>query len=137
MGIMNSPDIFQAIISDIMSGLEFVRAYIDDILIISNGTYKDHLAKIAQVFARLQNAGFRVNLRKSSFAIDKVEYLGFWLTRDDGIQPQPKKVEAIQRLQPPKTKRQLRHFLGMINYYRDMWKRCSHVLAPLTAMCSE
>ena len=136
MGIMNSPDIFQAIISDIMSGLEFVRAYIDDILIISNGTYEDHLAKVAQVFARLQNAGFRVNLRKSSFAIDKVEYLGFWLTRD-GIQPQPKKVEAIQRLQPPKTKRQLRHFLGMVNYYRDMWRRRSHVLAPLTAMCSE
>ena len=39
-------------------------------------------------------------------------------------------------LTPPTTKRQLRCFLGMINYYCDMWQRRSHILALLTAMCS-
>ena len=51
-----------------------------------------------------------------------------------GIQPQPKKVEAVNRLLPPKNKHQLRHFSGVINFYRDMWKWRSHALAPLSAM---
>jgi hypothetical protein len=46
-------------------------------------------------------------------------------------------VEAISRLAPPKTTKQLRHFLGMVNFYRDMWKGCSHVLAPLTELVSK
>ena len=46
-------------------------------------------------------------------------------------------MEAIRRLLPPQTKRQLRRFLGMINYYRDMWRRRSHILAPLTSLSSK
>ena len=45
-------------------------------------------------------------------------------------------MEAIQCLEPPQTKHQLRKFLDMINYYHDMWQRRSHILAPLTAMVS-
>jgi hypothetical protein len=45
-------------------------------------------------------------------------------------------VEAILKLIPPKTKRKLIHFLVMINYYRDMWQKRSHMLAPLTGLAS-
>ena len=48
--------------------------------------------------------------------------------------PIPKKVEAIQALAVPKTCKQLRQFFGMINFYRDMWKQRSELLAPLTAL---
>ena len=135
MGIKNSPDIFQGIINNVFSGLDNVKAYLDDILITSNGTYEDHLKKVQEVLERLSQYGFVVNIKKSFFAVSEIEYLGYWITRD-GIQPQPKKVEAIHRLTPPKTKRQLRRFLGMVNYYRDMWKRRSHLIAPLTAIVS-
>ena len=51
--------------------------------------------------------------------------------------PVPKKVDAIQAIEVPKTKRELRKFIGMVNYYRDMWKKRSHILAPLTKLSSK
>ena len=132
MGIKNSPDIFQQKMLDLMEGLEdFIRAYLDDILIITKGSYQDHLDKVSEVLRRLQVAGLQVNLPKSKIAVQELEYLGYWLT-PKGIRPMAKKVEAIKNLQPPKTVKQVRSFLGMINYYKDMWQHRSHLLAPLT-----
>ena len=51
--------------------------------------------------------------------------------------PIPKKVEAIQALAVPNTRKQLRQFIGMINFYRDMWQKRSELLAPLTALTSK
>ena len=137
MGLNGSPDIFQAIINDIMGDLPNVRAYLDDILVTTAGSFEDHLKHVELVLQSLTDSGFAVNLRsKSSFAVTEIDYLGSWITCCS-IQPQPKKVvEAIMRLTPPTTKRQLRHFLGMINYYHDMWHHRSHILAPHTVMCS-
>ena len=94
------------------------------------------MTKLMVVLRRLDQANFRANVRKCFFAQTELDYLGYHITRK-GIQPQTKKVEAILRLKAPKTKRQLRHFLGMVNYYRDMWRRRSHLLAPLTALLSK
>jgi hypothetical protein len=93
------------------------------------------LKEVQEVLERLSQYGFVVKIKKSLFAVSEIEYLGYWITRD-GLQPQPKKVEAIHRLTPPKTKRQRRTFLGMVNNYRDMWKRRSHLIAPLTVIVS-
>jgi hypothetical protein len=48
----------------------------------------------------------------------------------------PKKADAMMRLEEPKTREQLRGFIGMINHCRDMWKHRSHALAPLTSLTS-
>ena len=50
--------------------------------------------------------------------------------------PLPDKVQAIKSLAVPKTKKQLRSFIGFINYYRDMWKSRSDILTPLSSMSS-
>ena len=65
-----------------------------------------------------------------------IEYLGYILTRD-GIKPQSNKVQAVLAIQPPKGVKQLRHFLGMVQYYRDFWARQSNMLAPLTSLVGE
>jgi hypothetical protein len=68
--------------------------------------------------------------------VSEIEYLGYWITRN-GIQPVHKKVEAIQRIAPLTTKKQVRSFIGLINYYRDMWPRRSEILIPLTRLTSK
>ncbi len=119
-----------------MADLEYVRAYINDLLVFSNGSWTDHLQKLEQVFKRLKSAGLKINAKKSFFGKSELEYLGYWITRE-GIQPMPKKVQAILAIQPPKDKRQLRRFIGMINFYRDMWIQRSEILAPLTELTSK
>ena len=108
--------------SDLMSGLEFVHTYLDDVLVLTTGTWDDHLHKLDTVLHHIAKAGLTVNATKSAFGKPEIEYLGFWITRS-GIKPLAKKVEAIHAIAPPTTRKQLRQFIGIINYYRDMWKR--------------
>ena len=136
MGLNNSPDLFQEKMSELMADLEYVRVYLDDLLSLTCSTFEDHLAKLDEVFERLAKAGLKVNAKKSFFACGELEYLGYWITRE-GIKPLTNKVEAIQKLAEPKNKKQLRGFIGLVNYYRDMWIRRSHVLAPLAQLTSK
>jgi hypothetical protein len=72
----------------------------------------------------LQAAGLQVNLPKSKIAVQELEYLGYWLT-PHGIHPMSNKVKSIKNQMAPKTVKQDRSFLGMVNFYKDMWKHCS------------
>jgi Reverse transcriptase (RNA-dependent DNA polymerase) len=131
MGLCNSPDIFQEKISHLMQGLEFVRAYIDDVLLISSRDWNDHIHKLDQVLNRIYKVGLKINALKSFFGKTEIEYLDFWITRT-GIRPLIKKVEAMRNIAPPQTKNELCCFISLINYYHDMWMRQSATLAPLT-----
>jgi hypothetical protein len=84
----------------------------------------------------LRNAGLKVNAKKSTFCALEIDYLGYILTRD-GIKLQSNKVQAILTTQPPKGVKQLRHFLGMVQYYCDLWARRSNMPAPLTSLVGE
>jgi hypothetical protein len=113
-----------------------VRAYLDDLLCISKLSLEDHLEKLEEVLRQFCYAGLKVNAAKSAFCALEIEYLGYVLTRD-GIKPQSNKVQAVLAIKPPTGVRQLRHFLGMVQYYRDLCARRSNMLAPLTSLVGE
>ena len=75
MGLCNIPDVFQEKMSTLMHDLEFVRAYTDDLLAITSGSFEDHLEKLDMVLACLCEAGLKVNAKKSFFAWTELEYL--------------------------------------------------------------
>jgi hypothetical protein len=134
--IAGSPDIFQGKMLELLESLEFVRACLDNLLCISKLSLEDHLEKIEEVLRQLPDAGLKVNAAKLTFCALEIEYLGYVLTRDS-IKPQSNKVQAILAIKLPTGVRQLRHFLGMVQYYRDLWARQSKMLAPLTSLVGE
>ena len=103
MGLSNSPDIFQVKMNELCNSLEYIRTYIDDLLIISNKSFKDHINKLDEVLRKLNQKGFKVNAEESFFARNELEYLGSRITRQ-GIMPLPDKVEAIKNIAIPTTK---------------------------------
>ncbi len=136
MGIAGSPDIFQGKMSKLMESLEYVRAYVDGHLCMSKLSLEDHLEKLEEVLRQLSRCRTKSQSAISTFCALEIEYLGYVLTRD-GIKPQSNKVQAILAIKPPTGVRQLRHFLGMVQYYRDLWARPSDMLAPLISLVGE
>ena len=136
MGLCNSPDIFQENMSELFVGLDTVRVYIDDLLHVTKGSWTGYITILEEMSTRLQKDGLKVKAIKSCFGTHKFDYLGYHAICD-GVMPIPKKVKAIQALAVPKTCKQLCQFIGMINFYRDMWQKRSELLAPLTALTSK
>jgi hypothetical protein len=103
------PDVFQNVVSKLVQDMEYIKTYLDDLLILTNNSFKDHLLKLEMVQARLSTAGMRVNISKSKFFAEQIKYLrqGYWITRQ-GIQPIRNKVEmdAILNIKAPKTRKE-------------------------------
>jgi hypothetical protein len=114
MGFAGSADIFQAEMGNLMASLEYARAYIDDLLVITKGSLGDRLAKLEAVFIRLRDAGLKDNAAKSFFCTAKTEYLGNIILTRGGVKPQQKKVQAILALNLPNNVKELRQYLGMV-----------------------
>ncbi len=45
-----------------------------------------------------------------------------------------KKVKAILAVKEPKTCKQVWVFISMVNYYKDMWQQCTHLLTQQTKL---
>jgi hypothetical protein len=67
MGIAGSPDIFQNKMLELMESLEYVQAYLGDLLCISRSSLEDHLKKLEEVLRRLRGVGLKVNAEKLTF----------------------------------------------------------------------
>lgn len=119
-GLKNAPATFQRFINEVFSGLNFVFPYLDDILIASTSE-EQHEIHLKLVFERLNNYGLRINISKSVFGVEEINFLGYFIT-SQGSRPLPDKVQIIIDYKLPTTIHDLRTFLGMINFYRRYLK---------------
>ena len=135
-GLVNAPALFQRAVSLAMQGLtwQLCLVYMDDIIVYSK-TFEDHIAHIEQVFKRLDAAHLHLKAKKCSFGLSEVAYLGH-IVSANGIRPNPKKLQAVQEMQPPSTVTGVRCFLGLAGHYRRFVPNFSIIARPLSQLTS-
>uniref|UniRef100_A0A8R1IV69 Reverse transcriptase n=1 Tax=Caenorhabditis japonica TaxID=281687 RepID=A0A8R1IV69_CAEJA len=131
-GVKTAPAIFQQIIDTMISGLEGVAAYMDD-LVICGSTIEEHNARLHKLFKRIEEFGLRVKPAKCSFLQPEIKFLGFIISQH-GRRPGPAKIAAIDQMPAPTDISQLRSFLGMVQFYGSFVKDLQNFRGPLDTL---
>ena len=133
-GMCNSPATFQRVINELTRDLEYVYAYLDD-LVVATDDWDTHLQCLYKLFHKLQSYNLTINLSKSSFGKAKVNYLGH-LIGSGSVIPKDRNIEAILQYKVPLNRKQLQTFLGMAAYYSRFCRNFALVAKPLYSLTS-
>jgi transposase InsO family protein len=120
---------FQRVMMILLGDLPYVFVYVDDIVIVSHHI-DDHLHHVQEVIERLTKANFLLNIEKCHFAVPELLILGFIISKD-GQRIDPNKLVNIDEWAEPKTGKEVQHYLGLFNYFREHIPLVSTLMAPL------
>ena len=129
-GLSQAPAYFQRLVHEVLKGITFAFGYLDDILIFSPDN-RTHLEHLEVVFQRLREADLKLKASKCNFFKKHIQYLGH-LVSGEGIEPLPEKLEAVRKMPPPTTPKEIRQFLGLVGYYRKFVPKFADIARPLT-----
>lgn len=131
-GLRNAAQTCQRFVDEITRGLDFVYAFIDDFLIASEDETQ-HYEHLKILFKRLSEYGVIINPAKYVFGVNEITFLGYTVN-EHGIKPLAERIEAIGKFSEPATVKQLRRYLGMINFYRRFIPGTAKILQPLNEL---
>ena len=133
-GLTNAPSTFMRLMNHVLRRFigQFVVVYFDDILIYSKNL-DEHVLHIQAVLSVLRENQLFANLKKCTFCVESVIFLGF-VVSSKGIQVDKSKVEAIVSWPTPRTVSEVRSFHGLASFYRRFVKDFSSKAAPLNEL---
>lgn len=133
-GLMNVGATFQRATDIAFVGEKdkFVLIYLDDITIFSH-SHEDYLQHLRKTFLKCRRYGISLNPKKSDFSLKEGKLLGHILSAD-GVKIDPKRVEAIQKLSLPRSKKDIQSFLGTINFIRRFIANFAELIKHITCM---
>ena len=110
-GLADIPTIFQETIDQTLENKH--PAWLDDI--VTKGTKEQHKRELIDVLPKLEKAGYRLSENKTEFFKSEVDWVGHKIDQN-GIRPLQGKLKAIQELKEPKNEKELKSFVGAIQY---------------------
>ena len=136
-GLTNAPSTFMRLMNHALRAFigKFVVVYFDDILVYSKSLY-EHIGHLHCVLDVLRKEKLYANLKKCSFCLDKIVFLGY-VVSTKGIMVDEEKVKAIKEWPTPKLITEVRNFHGLASFYRLFVKDFSTLAAPLTEIVSK
>ena len=131
-GLVQAPAYFQRLVNEVLFGLTFAFGYLDDILVFSPDM-ETHLKHLRSLYEKLRKADLKLKEVKCNFLKKHIQYMEH-IVSGEGITPVPEKLESIQNIQPPKTPKEVKQFLGLIGYYQKFVPRFSDLAQPLNGL---
>ena len=128
-GIHSAQEVFQKTMDMAFEGIDGCKSIIDDMLVWESSK-EEHDRNLRKVLERTREVGIKWNAEKCVFRATQVSYFGHVLS-DEGVQPDPKKVAAIQEMEPPRNKQELETLLGMVNYLAKFTPNLAETTAPM------
>ncbi|KAL6417766.1 hypothetical protein ACFW04_014363 [Cataglyphis niger] len=131
-GLKNAPATFQRLMDQVLSGLQGneLFVYLDDIVLYAS-SLKEHEVKFNKLAERLKKANLKLQPDKCEFLRKEVGYLGHIIS-DQGVKPDPAKIQAVKEFPTPRNAKNIKQFLGLAGYYRRFIPNFSKTARPLT-----
>ena len=131
-GLRNASATFQRHMDSIFKDLDCVFIYVDDLFIDSEDEAQ-HAKDLENVFRVLSENNLRISLDKCEFFKRSIDYLGFSIS-EKGIKVTESKQSQIKEFPLPVDSKDLRRFLGMVNFYRRLIPHFADIVLPLTEL---
>jgi len=133
-GLCNAPATFERLMEKVLQQLinKICLVYLDDVVIFSED-FEGMMKRLEQVFSRLRSANLRLNPKKCSFLRKEIKYLGYVIS-EKGVLTDEEKISSVKDWPVPRTKKQVRSFLGFCSYYRKFVKDFSLIAKPLFSL---
>jgi hypothetical protein len=131
-GLRNAPIFFQHIMDQILKAADFLKCYINDIL-MHNKRLLQHLAHLEKLFKRLHEVNMKIHPKKCEFVFTSKIYLRHKIL-PNGIMAHWAKIVAILEMPNPTNVHTLRSFIGLCNYYRIYVQDFNTIAHPFYAL---
>ncbi len=122
-GLADMPVVFQSKIDRVLDNS--AKAWQDDIIVVTRGSEEEHQAELETVLEKLQASGYKASIEKSKLFQNEAEWCGY------RIKPKTTRTESVLKIGAPKGVKEIRSFLGSVQYLAKFIEKLSAKTEPL------